>query len=46
MILAIGLSIQSSNFRSIGDAYEFDNKVWNLIAMNWETINDTWEEEL
>lgn len=45
MILAIGLSIQSSNFSQIGDAYEFDNKYWNLIAMDWNDINDTWEFE-
>ena len=43
MILAIGLSIPCHGL--VRDN-EFDNKVWNLIAMNWETINDTWEEEL
>lgn len=44
MILALGISIHNSNF--VGRDYEFDNRYWELIAMKWETINDTWEEEI
>jgi hypothetical protein len=44
MILSLGISIHVNNF--IGDKYEFDNRYWQLIAMDWETINDTWEEEI
>jgi len=44
MILSLGISVHTSNF--IGDKYEFDNRYWQLISMQWETINDTWEEEI
>jgi hypothetical protein len=44
MILALGISIHANNF--IGDKYEFDNRYWDRIDMKWETINDTWEEEI
>lgn len=45
MILGLGISITSSK-TYIGDSYEFDSRYWNLIGMKWETINDTWEEEI
>jgi len=44
MILGFGISMSVQTF--IGDKYEFDNKYWQLVAMNWEGINDTWEEEI
>tara|TARA_R110000744_G_C19212635_1_gene546228 strand:- start:559 stop:699 length:141 start_codon:yes stop_codon:yes gene_type:complete len=46
MILALGISIHTQSY--IGDKYkyEFDNRYWNLIGMQWDTINDTWEEEI
>ena len=44
MILSLGISVHNSSF--IGDKYEFDNRYWQLISMQWETINDTWEEEI
>lgn len=46
MILALGISIHSAATNSIAGRYEFDNKVWNMIDMKWEMINDTWEEEI
>lgn len=46
MILALGISIHSTAVNNvIGDRYEFDNRYWSMIAMDWETINDTWETE-
>lgn len=44
MILSLGISVHTQSF--IGDKYEFDNRYWQLISMQWETINDTWEEEI
>jgi hypothetical protein len=44
MILSLGISVHTQSF--IGDNYEFDNRYWQLISMQWETINDTWEEEI
>ena len=46
MILGLGISLVSVSQNSIGEAYEFDNRVWNMVSMSWETINDTWEQEL
>lgn len=47
MILALNISLVGTVQRSILDnAYEFDNKVWNMVSMNWDTINDTWEQEI
>jgi hypothetical protein len=42
MILALSISIHSSNFVGI----EKVNKTWELIDLQWETINNTWEEEI
>jgi hypothetical protein len=46
MILALGISIHSTVVNSISGRYEFDNRVWSMIDMKWEMINDTWEEEI
>ena len=45
MILGFGISIGSTQ-SYIGDKYEFDNNYWQMISMDWNTINDTWEEEI
>ena len=42
MILALGISIHSNNFVS----NEIVNKTWELIELQWDTINNTWEEEI
>lgn len=47
MRLGLGLQINcTASSNVIGDKYEFDNRFWSLIGMKWETINDTWEEEI
>lgn len=46
MILSLNISLVSVTQNSIAGAYEFDNRVWNMVSMSWETINDTWEQEL
>lgn len=46
MILALAISTHSVVINPIGGRYEFDNRIWNVIDMKWEMINDTWEEEL
>lgn len=46
MILGLAISIHSISSNSVSGRYEFDNRVWQMIDMRWETINDTWEEEL
>tara|TARA_R110001632_G_scaffold208089_1_gene332416 strand:- start:335 stop:463 length:129 start_codon:yes stop_codon:yes gene_type:complete len=42
MRIGFGISIQSAPYID----YEFDNRYWSRIEMKWETINDTWEEEI
>lgn len=47
MILGLNISLVGVVNRSILDnAYEFDNRYWNVVSMKWETINDTWEQEI
>lgn len=44
MILTLAISLPA--VRGVMENYEFDNRYWNVIEMKWETINDTWEEEI
>ncbi len=48
--MRLGLGIQINCTAAVNksqlNSYEFDNRVWSLIPMRWETINDTWEEEI
>lgn len=48
--MRLGLGIQINCSAAVNktqlNSYEFDNRFWNLIPMRWETINDTWEEEI
>lgn len=47
MILGLNISLVGTVSRSILDnAYEFDNRAWNMVSLKWDTINDTWEEEI
>lgn len=46
MILSLAISTNTTITNSISGKYEFDNRMWSMIAMNWETINDTWEQEI
>lgn len=43
MILGLCINLTSNSFI---ESHEFDNRFWQMIPMQWETINDTWEEEI
>lgn len=47
--MRLGLGIQINCIavnQTQANSYEFDSRFWNIISMRWETINDTWEEEI
>ena len=46
MILSLSIALNSVASNSTAGRYEFDNRVWQMIDMKWEAINDTWEEEI